>query len=95
MGKQKHKHKNIISVAILAVELFPHPKQLIWKTETESREMQRLIGKSETERNKNRLGKQKQKHKQEDPSWAEKDNDIRLKLRRLYKNPPDHGRNII
>ncbi len=27
--------------------------------------MQRLIGKSETERNKNRLGKQKQKHKQE------------------------------
>ena len=27
--------------------------------------MQRLIGKSETERNNNRLGKQKQKHKQE------------------------------
>ena len=52
-------------MAILAVELFPHPKQLIWKTETESREMQRLIGKSETERNKSRLGKQKQKHKQE------------------------------
>ena len=52
-------------MAILAVELFPHPKQLIWKTETESREMQRLIGKSETERNKKILGKQKQKLTQE------------------------------
>ena len=52
-------------MATLAIELFPHPKQLIWKTETESRKMQRLIGITETERNKNRLGKQKQKHKQE------------------------------